>query len=73
MDISLLSSLTAIHYDEGNLAFLKASLLHFDCGIQLQCTSGEGILHRCTAISPTQNVRTYFLGRKYHATYRGIR
>ena len=44
MDISLLSSLTAIHYDEGNLAFLKASLLHFDCGIQLQCTSGEGIL-----------------------------
>lgn len=24
MDISLLSSLTAIHYDEGNLAFLKA-------------------------------------------------
>lgn len=25
MDISLLSSLTAIHYDEGNLAFLKAS------------------------------------------------
>ena len=33
MDISLLSSLTAIHYDEGNLAFLKASLLHFDCGI----------------------------------------
>ena len=44
MDISLLSSLTAIHYDEGNLAFLKASLLHFDCGIQLQCISGEGIL-----------------------------
>ena len=44
MDISLLSSLTAIHYDEGNLAFLKASLLHFDCGIQLQCTSGEAIL-----------------------------
>lgn len=72
MDISLLSSLTAIHYDEGNLAFLKASLLHFDCGIQLQCTRRYS-LHRCTAISPTQNVRTYFLGRKYHATYRGIR
>ena len=44
MDISLLSSLSSIHYDEGNLAFLKASLLNFDCGIQLLCTSGEGIL-----------------------------
>lgn len=35
MELPLLSSLAGIYYYEGNLAFLKPSLFHFDCGFQL--------------------------------------
>lgn len=44
MDISLLSSLNGIHYDEGNLDFLRPSPLHFNCGVQILCTCGTCIL-----------------------------
>ena len=44
MDISLLSSLNGIHYDEGNLDFLRLSPLHFNCGVQILCTCGTCIL-----------------------------
>ncbi|WP_308772757.1 helix-turn-helix transcriptional regulator [uncultured Bacteroides sp.] len=44
MDISLLSSLNGIHYDEGNLDFLRLSPLHFNCGVQILCTRGTCIL-----------------------------
>lgn len=44
MDISLLSSLNGIHYDEGNLDFLRPSPLHFNCGVQILCTRGACIL-----------------------------
>lgn len=44
MNITFLSSLTEIHYEEGNLDFLKTSPLYFNCGIQLLCTDGEGII-----------------------------
>ena len=44
MDISLLSSLNGIHYDEGNLDFLRLSPLHFNCGVQILCTRGACIL-----------------------------
>ena len=44
MDISLLSSLNGIHYDEGNLDFLRLSPLHFNCGVQRLCTCGTCIL-----------------------------
>lgn len=44
MDINLISSLTKIHYAEGNLKFLQTSPLYFNCGIQLLCTCGEGII-----------------------------
>ena len=44
MDISLLSTLNGIHYDEGNLDFLRPSPLHFNCGVQILCTCGTCIL-----------------------------
>lgn len=44
MNISLLSSLNGIHYDEGNLDFLRLSPLHFNCGVQILCTCGTCIL-----------------------------
>lgn len=44
MNISLLSSLNGIHYDEGNLDFLRLSPLHFNCGVQILCTRGTCIL-----------------------------
>ena len=44
MDISLLSSLNGIHYDEGNLDFLRPSPLHFNCGVQILCTGGTCVL-----------------------------
>lgn len=44
MELPLLSSLAGIYYYEGNLAFLKPSLFHFDCGFQLLCTRGKGLL-----------------------------
>ena len=44
MELPLLSSLAGIYYYEGNLAFLQPSLFHFDCGFQLLCTRGKGLL-----------------------------
>ena len=44
MNISLLSFLNGIHYDEGNLDFLRPSPLHFNCGVQILCTCGTCIL-----------------------------
>lgn len=44
MDVSLLSCLTEIHYEESDLNFLLASPIHFNCGIQLLCTGGDGII-----------------------------
>lgn len=44
MELPLLSSLAGIYYYEGNLAFLKPSLFHFDCGFQLLCIRGKGLL-----------------------------
>ena len=39
-----LSAPSRIHYQESNLDFLKAAPLHFDCGIQMICICGEGII-----------------------------
>lgn len=44
MEKILLSSLSGIHYEESNLDFLHASPLHFDCGVQMICVSGEGVI-----------------------------
>lgn len=39
-----LSSPPKVQYEESNLSFLLASPLYFDCGIQIICVRGEGIL-----------------------------
>lgn len=44
MDLSLLSSLSRIHYEETNLGFLRLSPLYFNCSIQILCVGGEGTL-----------------------------
>lgn len=44
MDLSLLSSLSRIHYEETNLNFLRLSPLYFNCSIQILCVGGEGTL-----------------------------
>lgn len=44
MDLSLLSSLSRIHYEETNLDFLCLSPLYFNCSIQILCVGGEGTL-----------------------------
>ena len=44
MNLSVLSSLHEIHYEEGNLQALSSTPLYFNCGVQLLCTCGEGII-----------------------------
>ena len=44
MNPSLLSSLHEIHYEEGNLQALAAAPLYFNCGVQLLCTCGDGLI-----------------------------
>ena len=44
MDLSLLSFLSRIHYEETNLDFLRLSPLYFNCSVQILCISGECIL-----------------------------
>lgn len=44
MDQSLLSALHEIHYEEGDLQALASTPLYFNCGVQLLCTCGEGLL-----------------------------
>lgn len=44
MNLSLLSTLQGIHYEEGNLQALVSAPLYFNCGVQLLCTCGEGII-----------------------------
>lgn len=44
METPSLSSLRTIRYEESDLDFLVASPLHFDCGIQIICVRGEGII-----------------------------
>lgn len=44
MDTSLLSSLSEIHYEESDLHFLLGSPLYFNCGIQILCVRGSGVL-----------------------------
>lgn len=44
MNLSLLSSLRGIHYEEGSLQALASAPLYFNCGVQLLCTCGEGLI-----------------------------
>ena len=44
MDLSLLSALPEIHYEEGDLQALASAPLYFNCGVQLLCTCGEGLI-----------------------------
>ena len=44
METAPLSSPPKVQYEESNLSFLLASPLYFDCGIQIICVRGEGIL-----------------------------
>lgn len=44
MDTSLLSSLSGIYYEESNLDFLLPSLLYFNCGVQILCVHGNGVI-----------------------------
>ncbi|MDM8337288.1 helix-turn-helix domain-containing protein [Mediterranea massiliensis] len=44
MNLSLLSSLHGIHYEEGNLQALVSTPVYFNCGVQLLCTCGEGLI-----------------------------
>lgn len=44
MNPSLLSSLQGIHYEEGDLHVLASTPLHFNCGVQLLCTCGDGLI-----------------------------
>ncbi len=44
MDLSLLSSLHEIHYEEGDLKALASTPLYFNCGVQLLCTCGESLI-----------------------------
>lgn len=44
MDTSLLSSLSGIYYEESNLDFLLPSPLYFNCGVQILCVHGNGVI-----------------------------
>ena len=44
MNLSLLSSLHEIHYEEGSLQELASTPVYFNCGVQLLCTCGEGLI-----------------------------
>lgn len=44
MDASLLSSLSGIYYEESNLDFLLPSPLYFNCGVQILCVHGNGVI-----------------------------
>lgn len=44
MDTSLLSSLSGIYYEESNLDFLLPSPLYFNCGVQMLCVHGNGVI-----------------------------
>lgn len=44
MNLSLLSSPPGIRYEEGDLQALAPAPLYFDCGVQLLCTCGEGLI-----------------------------
>lgn len=44
MDTSLLSSLSGIYYEESNLDFLLPSPLYFNCGVQILCVNGNGVI-----------------------------
>lgn len=39
-----LPSISKIHYEESNLDFLRVSPIHIECGLQIICTSGYGII-----------------------------
>lgn len=44
MNTDLSFPLSGIRYEESSLDFLLNSPFHFDCGIQMICTGGEGII-----------------------------
>lgn len=44
MNTSLLSSLSGIYYEESNLDFLLPSPLYFNCGVQILCVHGNGVI-----------------------------
>lgn len=44
MDTSLLSSFSGIYYEESNLDFLLPSPLYFNCGVQILCVHGNGVI-----------------------------
>lgn len=44
MATSLLSSLSGIYYEESNLDFLLPSPLYFNCGVQILCVHGNGVI-----------------------------
>lgn len=44
MDTSLLSFLSGIYYEESNLDFLLPSPLYFNCGVQILCVHGNGVI-----------------------------
>lgn len=44
VETGLLLPPSTIRYEESNLGFLLASPLYFDCGIQIICVRGEGLL-----------------------------
>lgn len=44
MDTSLLSSLSGIYYEESNLDFLLPFPLYFNCGVQILCVHGNGVI-----------------------------
>ena len=44
MDTSLLSSLSGIYYEESNLDLLLPSPLYFNCGVQILCVHGNGVI-----------------------------
>ena len=44
MDTSLLSSLSGIYCEESNLDFLLPSPLYFNCGVQILCVHGNGVI-----------------------------